>query len=84
MKPAFDIGKSYSNGFDILFILKIFSIKTAEFFRRNPCTGSTVIVGPGREKSLEQLQRKTPRDWSKFNQKLVTGEGCPFELGHEI
>jgi UDPglucose--hexose-1-phosphate uridylyltransferase len=51
--------------------------------RRNPCTGSVVVIGPGREKSLEQLQRKTARDWSKFNPKIVSGEGCPFDCGHE-
>lgn len=51
--------------------------------RRNPVSGTVVIIATGREKGLEKLRRIHPRDWSSFNQKFVTGEGCPFCVGHE-
>lgn len=51
--------------------------------RWNPNSGTNVIISINRGKSLEQLRRVNPRDWSKFNQKFVTGENCPFCVGHE-
>lgn len=51
--------------------------------RRDPNTGGTVIISPDRGKSLQQLERTIPRDWSRHNQLLVSGEGCPFCVGHE-
>ncbi len=51
--------------------------------RRNPVSGTVVINATGREKSLEKLRRVNPRDWANFNQKIVSGEGCPFCVGHE-
>lgn len=51
--------------------------------RRNPVSGTTVIIATGREKPLEKLRRIHPRDWSHHNQKLVSGEGCPFCVNHE-
>lgn len=52
--------------------------------RRNPISGSTAIIAAGREKSLEQLRRKTPRSWEGFNPEMVSGEKCPFCPGHEF
>ena len=51
--------------------------------RRNVVTGEMIIVSPGREKSLEQLMRRAPRDWSGFNAAFVDGTRCPFCAGHE-
>lgn len=51
--------------------------------RRNPVSGTSVIIAVGREKSLEKLRRAVPRDWSGFNPKFVSGEECPFCVGHE-
>ncbi len=51
--------------------------------RRNPVSGTVVVIATGREKSLEKLRRVNPRDWSGFNQGFVSGEKCPFCVGHE-
>lgn len=53
-------------------------------FRRSTLSGAVVLVSPDREKSLEQLKRKEPRDWSsKIKPELINGQICPFEEGHE-
>lgn len=51
--------------------------------RRSPITGTVVIFSPDRQKSLEQLQRQKPRDWSKVKPGIVSGQECPFCPGHE-
>lgn len=51
--------------------------------RRNPVSGTVTIISTGREKGLDKLRRTEPRDWSRFNPKFVTGDGCPFCVGHE-
>ena len=51
--------------------------------RRNPVSGTVVVIATGREKGLEKLRRINPRDWSGFNQLFVSGEKCPFCVGHE-
>jgi len=54
-----------------------------EELRRNPISGTLVIIGSDREKPLERLRRQNKRDWSKFNPRLVSGEDCSFEEGRE-
>ena len=51
--------------------------------RRNVVTGQVAICSPDREKSLEQLARKFPRDWSGCKPTFVDGTECPFCEGHE-
>ena len=51
--------------------------------RRNPVSGTVVIIATGREKGLDKLRRVNPRDWSGFNQKIVSGTNCPFCSGCE-
>lgn len=51
--------------------------------RRNPISGSMAIIAAEREKKLETLQRKCPRNWDGYNKMIVDGEGCPFCPGHE-
>lgn len=51
--------------------------------RKNPISGTIIIVSPVREKSVEQLRRKTSRDWSKVKPEIVSGEKCPFCENHE-
>ena len=54
-----------------------------EELRRNPISGTLVIIGSDREKPLEKLRRQRERDWSRFNPRLVSGEECSFEEGRE-
>jgi len=56
---------------------------TRASMRRNPVSGAIVIISPDRQKTREQLARKKPRDWSKIKPEIVSGQECPFEIGHE-
>jgi len=57
--------------------------RRVEELRRNPISGTVVIIGSDREKPLEKLRRQGDRDWSKVNPTLVSGATCPFEEGRE-
>lgn len=52
-------------------------------FRRNPVSGTVVLVGHERGKTLEQLRRSKARDWSHFKPEIVSGEKCPFCSNNE-
>lgn len=51
--------------------------------RRNPISGTVVLIAPDRQKTREQLERKIARDWSKLRPEVIDGSACPFESNHE-
>jgi len=50
--------------------------------RRNPVSGSVVLIATGRERKTEQLRRTSDRMWT-CRPEFVSGEKCPFCIGHE-
>jgi len=51
--------------------------------RKNPISGSVVIIAPDRQKPREHLVRIKPRDWSKLKPGVEDGSACCFCEDHE-
>lgn len=56
--------------------------KTPEL-RRNPISGTVVIIALDRQKTREELARKKQREWPRVDPEILDGTTCPFDPGHE-